>query len=41
MKKLFNEILVALGLKTRLVDLDPEQRLIVLSLFNATRDEEV
>ncbi len=41
MKKLLNEILVALGLKTRLIDLDPERRLIVLSLFQATRDEEI
>jgi len=41
MKKLLNDILVALGLRTRLVDLAPMQRLIVLSLFNATKDEEV
>jgi len=41
MKKLLNEILVALKLKKRLIDLNPTQRLIVLSLFNATRDEKI
>ena len=42
-KSLFNKLLILLGLKKKvpLYELDFMQRFIVLSLSNATRDEEV